>query len=217
MVTEASTQTATGTQTGNSITSEYSLSQAVTNSYTMTETGSDFTLSETGSWTGASDNSGNTIEGNYTYTTTGSDTYHLGKHSTHYKQRLSAVTHESSGLYSVRNIVAEVIYNERNRHNRSQRAFSEVIFGNESFTSIEIGNPVAQTYDRTITASGTFTAPGPEVVTPPSSGSYSYETMETADAKSGVLNQTQPAPPATASSNATSTSPTPAAATRPAI
>ena len=63
--------------------------------------------------------------GNLVYTPnisfTGSDTfsysvtdgtYHLGKHSTHYKQRFFAVNHENSGLYGVRNIVAGVIFSE---------------------------------------------------------------------------------------------------------
>ncbi len=67
--------------------------------------------------------------------------------------------------------------------------FSETVVGSETFTDFEAGNPANQTYDRTITGNGTHTITGTGITT--GSGDYSYETLETANARGGVLNQTQ--------------------------
>ena len=76
-----SNQSYTGTKTGNSITSAYSLNQSATATYSMSETDgqspSAYALTETGTLTSTTTESRNTIVGTYDRTITGTDDYSL--------------------------------------------------------------------------------------------------------------------------------------------
>jgi hypothetical protein len=131
-ITESSSVSQSGTQTGNSITSDFTLSETGSSIYSMGEVAVTgyypYTLTETGSMTLTTQDTGNSLEGFYENSVTGTDHYTLRETGTFY--------------YS------------------PSATYSESVVGTDTYTLVENGNPATQTYDRSITGGGTYTING---------------------------------------------------------
>jgi len=76
-VTESRSETYSTTDTGNTISGDFTITGSASNSYSMTETASTWTLTVTGSLTETNHETGNAVDGTYTSTITPTDSYSM--------------------------------------------------------------------------------------------------------------------------------------------
>jgi hypothetical protein len=176
---EDSSQTLTGTDTGNTLTGAYTLSESAAGTYSMSEQSGTTTsggvgglglgggpspnsmsLTETGSLTTTTTEAGSTLDGSYNRTINATDHYTM----------VELGANASSDLYT------------------------ETVTGTDTSTLTEAGNTANQTYSRTITDSDVYTrtdaGPG-AAFAPSSSGTIGSTLTESSDARAGVLSQSE--------------------------